>query len=946
MKYLAILLAIILLFSIDSALTAPSKVIAGVELIKPSKSMAACGDSITTNTILTSDMLNCPGNGIVFAANNIVLDCKNHEIAGAPFVFGVGIIANSRQNIRVVNCKISNFFIGVQGISMNHSNFSNDTIINSAIGVVAQYAHNNSFFSNNISLNTIGIVIDNSKENNAKLNRFNGNGVGITVFNSSYNFITQNNISKSASTGIFLHNATFNGVDANNLTGNAVGIDLLGSKTNDIRTNLIQTSSLKGIYAHNRSNSNSLIENYISENMQGIFLESESMFNMISGNYIQKNPVGMNISKSDLNLIWNNYFNNTLNAQNIESVNIWNVSGIGGTNIIGKSGMSGNYWSDYKGFDLTEDGIGDLFIPHNSSSNITNGGDFAPLAYNICGKQINFSIKMGADIACPMDGPSFGKNGIELDCDKHKLQGSGWGHDGITSENKTDIAIKNCIINGFENGIYFRNTNFSGIWHVESWNNTQNGIFFNESHHNTMDCAISYECNKNPLYPNGDVFSCENPYDNGKSAKTSANSATDFPLQPKFWDDFTKVCNGNKLHDNSYGFRLFRSTYNYIGESEIYSNFYGIMFHNSSGNVVNSSNISSNGILSIISGGIAFEGNFGISEYNTLENNRLEGNYHAIDSINGYNNYINKNKIKYNTYGFWALSGTNQLANNRICKNDADVASVPIGAEVNYGSENSCETGNWDAAHGGPCEYACKTPVLLIHGISGDKDSWDPDLLPSDYRIFLFDYGRDDPSLLDRNKAVVEKLGGNFPSSAIGSISKYSQLLPRALKRIKEDTLSEDVDIVVHSMGGLFTRYCINFLGCNNIRKFVMLSTPNHGSDIAGYSPSTATLLNPIITLLQIAASIKNGDAGSMMIPHSDFLNTLNKNNGAGGHREGSDYLNTKKAVQYHAVSSYSLYTNTITHSHIFGASWAKYYYWDGQGDGIVLHGSTKLDGV
>jgi Right handed beta helix region len=41
-----------------------------------------CGDTITTNTTLDSDLINCPGNGIVIGADNITLDLNGHTIDG------------------------------------------------------------------------------------------------------------------------------------------------------------------------------------------------------------------------------------------------------------------------------------------------------------------------------------------------------------------------------------------------------------------------------------------------------------------------------------------------------------------------------------------------------------------------------------------------------------------------------------------------------------------------------------------------------------------------------------------------------------------------------------------------------------------------------------------------------------------------------------------------
>ena len=60
-------------------------VVAGVSVLASGPALAShvrCGDTITTDTTLDSDLVNCPNTGIVIGANNITLDLNGHTIDG------------------------------------------------------------------------------------------------------------------------------------------------------------------------------------------------------------------------------------------------------------------------------------------------------------------------------------------------------------------------------------------------------------------------------------------------------------------------------------------------------------------------------------------------------------------------------------------------------------------------------------------------------------------------------------------------------------------------------------------------------------------------------------------------------------------------------------------------------------------------------------------------
>ncbi len=115
----------------------------------------------------------------------------------------------------------------------------------------------------------------------------------------------------------------------------------------------------------------------------------------------------------------------------------------------------------------------------------------------------------------------------------------------------------------------------------------------------------------------------------------------------------------------------------------------------------------------------------------------------------------------------------------------------------------------------------CRTPVMLIHGFTGDKNTWE--LLDGMLAKKGFMTHRDD--YYARNEI-----------SGLMDIAAQSFLLEKNIQNeiellTKNNVKCQKLDIVSHSMGGLISRHYswIHPTKGKYVRKIIMVGTPNHG---------------------------------------------------------------------------------------------------------------------
>ncbi len=314
-------------------------------LFIPDVFAVSCGDTITQDTILSNDLIDCPGIGINIGQDNITLDCNSHHISlGGPYngTTKVGVYSTF-DNVVIKNCNISGVGYGGVGMYIVWDCCRGE-------GVQYNYPHNNTILNNHIT--NFGYAIYSVSVGSKFINNtINNNDYGIVITYSENNLIENNKINNSTGYAILIHLSEDNLIVNNNITNSDYAGILLYSRTR--------------ASTYNVSINNTIKNNYLINNYGGIFFTQDAV-----GNFSNTN-------------IYNNYFNNLINVDFSPGIIYgpiyWNTSKQLSKNILGGQYLGGNYWSDYTGNDTNGDGIGDTNIPYNANGMIQNSGDFLPL---------------------------------------------------------------------------------------------------------------------------------------------------------------------------------------------------------------------------------------------------------------------------------------------------------------------------------------------------------------------------------------------------------------------------------------------------------------------------------------------------------------------------------------------------------------------------------------
>jgi len=293
---------------------------------------------------------------------NVVVDKSVSLVAEKGFsvvIDGVGnrtIVSVLANNVNITGFVIQNGVMepDYSGIFLDRSCecvISNNVVTSCYYGARLHFAYDNILLNNTFSNCSYGVWLADSERNVLSDNWvFNNTLVGLHIGPANHNILNKNRVWNNEN-GIYIFDSVNNTVAENCVFSNAFGI-WLGACVNSV-----------------------VYRNQVYNNTYGIRLATSSA-NRILENELEGNSFGVSLQSTKDNFIVHNNFLNNTGELATNSVNLLDT------------GTEGNYWSDYRGFDKNEDGIGDT--PYVIDANNTDH-------YPLMGSFFGFSAVLEAE---------------------------------------------------------------------------------------------------------------------------------------------------------------------------------------------------------------------------------------------------------------------------------------------------------------------------------------------------------------------------------------------------------------------------------------------------------------------------------------------------------------------------------------------------------------------
>jgi parallel beta-helix repeat protein len=258
----------------------------------------SCGQVLTQDTTLDSDLVDCPANGLVIGAPNISVDLNGYMVdgpgrSGGP---GVGIYdPGGFDGITVENGTVREFEYGLLLDGMTGSSLDRLSVVsNLQDGILMTGSQSNRITRSNIDANTEGVRL----------------GPDLDGIGSDGNLVTENRMQGNGAAGVITAQSDANVIEGNTLSddarGNQAAIMVISSSATQVVRNDVSDNPNFGIILSRTANSY-VARNSADRNGSGIVITENSSGNTVERNSASENrQQGIWIASSPNNTVeWN-----------------------------------------------------------------------------------------------------------------------------------------------------------------------------------------------------------------------------------------------------------------------------------------------------------------------------------------------------------------------------------------------------------------------------------------------------------------------------------------------------------------------------------------------------------------------------------------------------------------------------------------------------------------
>ncbi|MDQ3147643.1 MAG: right-handed parallel beta-helix repeat-containing protein [Actinomycetota bacterium] len=266
-----------------------------------------CGSVLTEDTTLESDLLNCPGDGLVIGADDIEVRLAGHTVDGSLSEGSAGIRVDGRAGALIRGPGlVTDFADGVRLEDADGNRVRELTATGNAFGIrlvradgsriVANDARDNLEFGGDghgpLGIPRGGVLLEGSNRNlvEGELVFQNAGGPGVALVQSRENRVLGNVAVGSDAPNIWLRESHRNVVAGNQSTGsNVVAIELRASNDNLVEDNVASDNESEGITVWRGSARNIVRFNSAADNHNVGIVVNDAVGTVVRGNVTSDN---------------------------------------------------------------------------------------------------------------------------------------------------------------------------------------------------------------------------------------------------------------------------------------------------------------------------------------------------------------------------------------------------------------------------------------------------------------------------------------------------------------------------------------------------------------------------------------------------------------------------------------------------------------------------------